>query len=89
MSHVESACLTNIWSLVRHPLTMYVLAIKTTSSMMEEDAKKLVNKAAQKLIHYDIPANSSLALVSYNNSSKVEGETYYGKSEGWSEREDG
>ena len=58
--------------MVRQPIVKYVLAIETTASMMVGDAWKWVNKAAQKLIRYDIPANSSLAVVSYNNGSKVE-----------------
>ena len=57
---------------VRQPLARYVLAIETTASMMVGDAWKWVNKAAQKLIRYDLPASSSLAVVSYNNASKVE-----------------
>jgi len=57
---------------VRKPQTRYVLAIDTTASMLEGDAWKWVNKAAQKLIRYDLPSTSSLAVMSYGNTSKVE-----------------
>merc|ERR1719422_1359784 len=57
---------------VRKPQTRYVLAIDTTASMLEDDAWKWVNKAAQKLIRYDLPPTMSLAVMSYGNTSKIE-----------------
>ena len=57
---------------IREPEVKYVLAIETTASMLEGDHWKWVNKAAQKLIRYDLPVNTSIAIVSFNNDTKIE-----------------
>jgi len=57
---------------IREPEVKYVLAIETTASMLEGDHWKWVNKAAQKLIRYDLPVNTSISIVSFNNVTKIE-----------------
>jgi len=58
--------------LIREPEVKYVLAIETSQAMLEGDSWKWVNKAAQKLIRYDLPVNTSISIVSFNNVTKVE-----------------
>ena len=57
---------------VQQQRVRYVLAIETTASMGLGEHWKWVNKAAQKLIRYDLPANASLAVVTFNNVTRVE-----------------
>ena len=57
---------------VKEPKVKYVLAIETTASMEEGEHWKWVNKAAQKLIRYDLPTSSELAVISFNNATRVE-----------------
>ena len=54
----------------REPITQYVLVMETSASM--DERWKWINKAAQKFIRYDLPVNSNLAIVTFNNKSKVE-----------------
>ena len=58
--------------IVKEPRVKYVLAVETTASMEEAEDWKWVNKAAQKLIRYDLPVGSSLAVLSFNNMTRVE-----------------
>ena len=58
--------------LISEPQVKYVLAIETSASMGIRDNWKWVNKAVQKLIRYDVPTNTPIAIVSFNNESKVE-----------------
>lgn len=58
--------------IVKEPRMKYILAIETTASMEEGEDWKWVNKAAQKLIRYDLPINSDLAVVTFNNMTRVE-----------------
>ena len=57
---------------VKEPKVKYVLAIETTASMEEGEHWKWVNKAAQKLIRYDLPTGTELAVISFNNATRVE-----------------
>merc|ERR1719330_419858 len=57
--------------IVQEPSVKYILAIETTSSMSVGDHWKWVNKAAQKLIRLDLPLNRSMAVMTFNNGSKV------------------
>ena len=54
----------------REPAPQYVLVVETSASM--DEGWKWINKAAQKFIRYDLPVNSKLAIVTFNNNSKVE-----------------
>ena len=58
--------------LISSPQVKYVVAIETSASMGIRDNWKWVNKAVQKLIRYDLPTNTPIAIVSFNNQSKVE-----------------
>ena len=58
--------------LISEPQVKYVLAIETSASMGVRDNWKWVNKAVQKLIRYDLLTNTPIAIVSFNNESKVE-----------------
>ena len=51
----------------------HVLAIQSTDSMMENI--KWLNKAAQALIRYDLDDASEVAVVTFNNVTKVEHDT--------------
>ena len=57
---------------VKEPRVKYVLAIETTASMEAGEDWKWVNKAAQKLIRYDLPSGTELAVISFNNATRVE-----------------
>lgn len=57
---------------VREPMTQYVLVMETTATMDQDDHWKWINKAAQKLIRYDLQVNSNLAIVTFNDQAKVE-----------------
>ena len=50
----------------------YILAIETTAAMGHRDGWKWVNKAAQKLLRYDLASGSKVAVVSFNNVTRVE-----------------
>ena len=58
--------------IVKEPRVKYVLAVETTASMEEGEDWKWVNKAAQKLIRYDLPTGSNLAVLTFNNITRVE-----------------
>ena len=58
--------------LILEPEIKYVLAIETTAVMGERDNWKWVNKAAQKLIRYDMADNSQVAVVSFSNVTRIE-----------------
>ena len=58
--------------LILEPEIKYVLAIETTAVMGERDNWKWVNKAAQKLIRYDVADNSQVAVVSFSNVTRIE-----------------
>lgn len=59
-------------TVVQEPPTKYVLVIETSRSVDEKNTWKWINKAAQKFIRYDLPVNSNLAIITFNNISKVE-----------------
>ncbi len=59
-------------SVFREPTPQYVLVMETSRSMAANEQWKWINKAAQKFIRYDLPVNSKLAIVTFNNKSKVE-----------------
>ena len=56
--------------IVREPPTKYVLAIDTSSSM--NDHWRWIHKAAHKFIRYDLPVNSNLAILTFNDKAKLE-----------------
>jgi hypothetical protein len=58
--------------LFREPTPQYVLVMETSASMDQDEEWKWISKAAQKFIRYDLPVNSNLAIVTFNNDSKVE-----------------
>ena len=58
--------------LVWEPTVKYVLAIETTRGMGDRDTWKWVNKAVQKLVRYDLPAGSQVAILSFSNVTRVE-----------------
>ena len=68
----KSKNLTPELVLVREPMPQYVLVMETSGSMDAHEQWKWINKAAQKFIRYDLPVNSNLAIVTFNNQSKVE-----------------
>ena len=57
---------------VKEPRVQYVLAIETTASMEDNEDWKWVNKAAQKLIRYDLPVNSEISVLTFSNITRVE-----------------
>ena len=67
-----SSNLSPTFEIVRSPLPQYVLLMETTDSMDSHDQWKWINKAAQKFIRYDLPVNSNLAIVTFNDMTKVE-----------------
>ena len=58
------------FAVVRRPLPKYVLLIETSAAMA--GVWKHVRKAAQNLIRYELPDNTNLAIVTFNNESRVE-----------------
>ena len=50
----------------------HVLVLETTASMTKDDDWKFINKAAHKLIKYDLPDSTRLGVVSFSNRSKLE-----------------
>ena len=61
--------LTPSITVVREPKPKYVLIMETTSSMDEYNQWKWINKAAQKLIRYDLPEDSNVAIVTFGNGT--------------------
>lgn len=59
-------------TLVRDPEPRYVIVLETTTSLDAHGQWKWINKAAQKFIRYDLPANSNLAIVTFGNASRVQ-----------------
>ena len=49
-----------------------IIAVETTQGMLEDDAWRWVNKAVQKLVRWDLPEGTDLAVVSFSNTSRVE-----------------
>lgn len=58
--------------IVREPTTKYILVIETSVSMATNDHWTWINKAAHKFIRYDLPVNSNLAIVTFNDKAKIE-----------------
>ena len=50
----------------------YVLAVETTAVMGDRDNWKWVNKAAQKLLRYDMADMTRVGVVSWSNVTRVE-----------------
>ena len=57
---------------VTAPPPTHVLVMEITPSMTDNDDWKYINKAAHKLIKYDLPDWTRLAVVSFTNESRVE-----------------
>ena len=57
---------------VTEPSPSIVLVMEITPSMTDNDDWKYINKAAHKLIKYDLPDDTRLAVVSFTNESRVE-----------------
>ena len=57
---------------VTAPPPTHVLVMEITPSMTDNDDWKYINKAAHKLIKYDLPDDTRLAVVSFTNESQVE-----------------
>ena len=57
---------------VTEPPPSIVLVMEITPSMTDNDDWKYINKAAHKLIKYDLPDDTRLAVVSFTNESRVE-----------------
>ena len=57
---------------VTAPPPTHVLVMEITPGMTEDDDWKYINKAAHKLIKYDLPDTTQLAVVSFTNVSRVE-----------------
>ena len=57
---------------VTAPPPSIVLVMEITPSMTDNDDWKYINKAAHKLIKYDLPDDTRLAVVSFTNESRVE-----------------
>ena len=58
--------------LLLEPEVKYILAVETSATMVNMEMWKWVNKAVQKFIRYDLPINTEVGVVSFNNVSKVE-----------------
>ena len=56
--------------IVRGPPTKFVLAIDTSATM--NDHWRWIVKAAHKFIRYDMPVNSNLAVLTFNDKAKIE-----------------
>ena len=59
-------------TVIRRPEVQYVLGIETTISMLGGEHWKWVNKAAQKLIRYDLAAGTPVAVLSFAGEARVE-----------------
>ena len=58
--------------IVRQPSPTHVLVLETTADMQNRDDWKYINKAAHKLIKYDLPDSTRLGVVSFSNTSRLE-----------------
>ena len=58
--------------LILEPEVKYILAIETTAAMGHRDGWKWVNKAAQKLLRYDLEGGTQVGVVSFSNVTRVE-----------------
>jgi hypothetical protein len=58
--------------IVREPPTKYVLAIDTSAAMAADDHWRWIHKAAHKFIRYDLPVDSNLAVLTFNDRAKLE-----------------
>jgi hypothetical protein len=58
--------------IVREPATKYVLAIDTSAAMATDDHWRWIHKAAHKFIRYDLPVDSNLAVLTFNDRAKIE-----------------
>lgn len=58
--------------IVREVTPTHVLVLEISASMAENDDWKFINKAAHKLIRYDLPDSARLGVVSFSNESKLE-----------------
>jgi hypothetical protein len=58
--------------IVREPPTKYILAIDTSAAMAADDHWRWIHKAAHKFIRYDLPVNSNLAILTFNDDAKLE-----------------
>ena len=59
-------------NVVQEKYPKYVLVFETSASMAANDDWKYINKAAQKLIRYDLSDSAEVAIVTFSNTSKVE-----------------
>lgn len=59
-------------SIVQEKPPKYVLLLEISASMTNNDDWKFINKAAQKLIRFDLPDSAQLAVVTFSKKSKVE-----------------
>ena len=69
---LKNSDLTPRIDIVKQQPPKYVLLLETSSSMADDDDWKFINKAAQKLIRYDLPDSALLAVVTFSNQSKLE-----------------
>ena len=58
--------------IVREPEPQYVLVMEKSVRLDAYGQWKWINKAAQKLIRYDLPSISKVSIVTFTNDSKVE-----------------
>ena len=58
--------------IVREATPTHVLVLEISASMAENDDWKFINKAAHKLIRYDLPDSARLWVMSFSNESKME-----------------
>ena len=70
-SHSEKSLDPEI-RIVREPPTKYVLAIDTSAAMAADDHWRWIHKAAHKFIRYDLPVDSNLAILTFNDRAKLE-----------------
>ena len=57
---------------VREAAPSHVLVLEVSASMEENDDWKFINKAAHKLIRYDLPQSTRLGVVTFSNESRLE-----------------
>ena len=69
---ITAARLTPKINIVREPEQRYVLVMETSSAMDENEHWKWINKAAQKLIRFDLPVNSYISIVTFSDTAKIE-----------------
>ena len=68
----SSESIAPTFTVIRRPRVQYVLGIETTASMLAGEHWKWVNKAAQKLIRYDLPEGTPVAVLSFAEDARVE-----------------